>query len=307
MQKLSDKINNGCINIFRFLILLYQNKADYDSVMEIFNSDIEERGDKNVAQVVLNKYINALRVFGIKINKVKNKFYLESSLYSVPFNDDDLKSLSIFINAVKNFPDKDISDNVNEFISNLLLRMNNSDRVKLNNLIGNYDFSFFYSDIQKQIEDCKQYCKENQILNIIYLNKGREVKRKCCAKELIYETKHTYLSVYDILKHEVAEIPLSKILSVESQPLKGKSEVTTTVIYKLKGRLAKNYKVKENEYLESGPDKDGYITVVNRDEPIDRLFSRLMRYDKCCEIISPKYLRNEMLNLIENTLNNYNA
>ncbi len=304
MTKSKDKINNSCINILKFLILLYENKADYDSVMGIF-SDNGEKPDKNVVQVVLNKYINALRVFGIKINKVKNKFYLESSLYSIPFSDDDLKSMSILINASKDFPDKEISENINNFISGLLFRMNNSDRIKLNNLTGKYDFSFFYSDIKKQIEECKKYCKEKPVINILYLNKGKEVNRRCNARELIYETKHTYFSVYDILKHEVVEIPLSKILSIVPQPQVGKSETTMTVIFQLKDRLAKNYKLKENEYIESVK-PDGSITVVNRSEPIDKLFSRLMRYDKSCKILTPKYLRRDMFNLIERTLDNYN-
>jgi len=77
-----------------------------------------------------------------------------------------------------------------------------------------------------------------------------------------------------------------------------------TVVFKVKNRLARSYKLKDGEY-ESGIEKDGSKVIVNKNEPLDKLISRLMRYSINCEVISPKTLRNEMLNRISNTLNNY--
>ena len=78
-KKTSLKLNDGCLKIFRLLNLLYEDKADYNSVVEIFKDDLNEQSTNNI-QVVLNKYMNALKVFGIKLKKVKNKYKLQSSL-----------------------------------------------------------------------------------------------------------------------------------------------------------------------------------------------------------------------------------
>ena len=105
--------------MFKFLNLLYKNEAEYESVYEIFKSDIirenEVYDDKklnNLVQVVLNKYINALRIFGVKIKKEKNKFKLESSLYISEYSIDNIKAMSILTNANINIPDKDINKNI---------------------------------------------------------------------------------------------------------------------------------------------------------------------------------------------------
>ncbi len=301
----NTKLNDGCIKIFKLLILLYEDKADYNSVVEIFKDDLSEQSTNNI-QVVLNKYINTLKVFGIKIKKYKNKYTLQSSLYSMGYNIDDLKSISILINSTKNFPDTKITQDLNEFINSLTLRMNNEDKNKLNKLNKNYDFSFYYSNLRDQIEQCEQICKEKFIINVLYQKNNKEVKCKCTPKEILYDTRNVYLRVYDSVSNANIDIPISNILQISKLPQLAKSSlVTTTVVYKLKNRLAKTYKLKENEYSD-GYDKNGYLTVINKNEPFDTLLKRLMRYTYNCEIISPKYLRDQMINLINETLDNYN-
>ncbi len=301
----NTKLNDGCIKIFKLLILLYEDKADYNSVVEIFKDDLSEQSTNNI-QVVLNKYINTLKVFGIKIKKYKNKYTLQSSLYSMGYNIDDLKSISILINSTKNFPDTKITQDLNEFINSLTLRMNNEDKNKLNKLNKNYDFSFYYSNLRDQIEQCEQICKEKFIINVLYQKNNKEVKCKCTPKEILYDTRNVYLRVYDSVSNANIDIPISNILQISKLPQLAKSSlVTTTVVYKLKNRFAKTYKLKENEYSD-GYDKNGYLTVINKNEPFDTLLKRLMRYTYNCEIISPKYLRDQMINLINETLDNYN-
>ncbi len=68
--------------------------------------------------------------------------------------------------------------------------------------------------------------------------------------------------------------------------------------------VAKTYKIKENEYSD-GYDEDGNLVVINKNEPFDKLLNRLMRYSYNCEIISPKPLRDKMINKINETLMNY--
>ncbi len=310
MKKTSQKLNNGCLNIFKFLKLLYADEADYDSVIRIFKEDIEKEKEnnnhkaKNLVQVVLNKYVNALKIFGVKIKKEKNKYKLESSLYSLHYTLNELKALSIIENAGSNIPDEDINDNISNLLFNLFLRMGNNDKNMFSQFNSEFDLSFYYSDLKDQIENCKKYCAEHMQLKIIYQIKNKEIKSICIPKEIIYSIKTAYLSVYDIKKTQNIEIPLPNILSISQLPSKcAESQSTTTILFKLKGRLAKTYKLKSGEKLQDK--KDDFIVISNSEEPLDKLLPRLMRYGELCEIVNPKYIRAEMINLLNDTLKNY--
>lgn len=312
MKANSAKINNGCLNIFKFLVLLYEDNADYDRVIDIFKSDITEQKENyddkklnNLTQVVLNKYINALKVFGIKIRKENNKFKLDSNLYTENYSQDDLKALSIILNAERNIQDTDLTKNIAELKENLLLRMNNEDKNILNSNTKDKNLSFFYTGLKQQIDKCKQYAKWEALLDITYIYHNEEHRCTCKAIDVLYDTKTAYFKVYDTNRNENKEIALQNILSITKQPSITKKCIgTKTVLIKFKGRLAKTYKLKQNEKLFSA-DKDEII-VTNKDEPLDKLFSRLMRYSDLCEIVSPKYLRKEMSKLLDETLNLYN-
>ena len=298
--------------MFKFLNLLYKNEAEYESVYEIFKSDIirenEVYDDKklnNLVQVVLNKYINALRIFGVKIKKEKNKFKLESSLYISEYSIDNIKAMSILTSANINIPDKDINKNISELVNNIVLRMDIQRRNILNSLLGKYNFTFYFTNIKDQIEQCKKYCKDNVLLEINYINKKKEERCICKPKEIKYTIKTAILSCYEVKKKEIIEIALPNIISIDELPNRTTSfESTTTVVYKLTGRLAKTYKLKENEKLDKI--EEDSITIINTGEPRDKLFARLMRYANLCKIVTPKYIRSDMINLINDSLKNYN-
>jgi predicted DNA-binding transcriptional regulator YafY len=94
-------------------------------------------------------------------------------------------------------------------------------------------------------------------------------------------------------------------LSIARLPqMVNKVEMSSTVVYKLKNRLAKTYKLKENEYSD-GFDEQGNLVVINKNETQDKLLQRLMRYSFNCEIISPKALRQEMIKRINQTISQY--
>ena len=292
------------MKIFKMLNLLYNDAAYYEDVVSIFKDEINEQSLNNL-QVVLNKYLNTLKIFGVKVYKENNKFKLDSSLYSLEYSIDDLKSISILLNSIKNFPDNDVVTSLSTFIQNLILRMNSNDRITLDNLKGDYDFTFYHSDLRKQIEECKKACKENHILNIVYKKNKKEIKLRCIPKDILYDSKTAYFQVVDTSKNEKTDIPLPSILSMVISPLvASKHDASATVVFKLKNRLAKTYKVKENEYAK-GYDDNGNLVVINKGEDSDKLLSRLMRYSYNCEIISPKTLRNKMISLINKTLENY--
>ena len=102
----NKKLNRGCLKIFQLLKLLYEDNADYDSVVKIFKDETEGQS-ANTIHVNLNKYFNTLKIFGIKIKKENNKFKLLSSLYSMNFTVEDLKAISILASSIDKFPEQD--------------------------------------------------------------------------------------------------------------------------------------------------------------------------------------------------------
>ncbi len=310
-ERENRKTNAAVLKIFEFLKLLYQDEATYERVVEIFKDEITKNKSEinsNNIQVILNKYINTLKVFGIKIVKENNKYKLLSSLYSINFTGEDLKAISIILSSGENIPDKTLNENIKNFVSTLEVRMSHEDKNTLNCLMKNvnYDFSFYYTDLKEQIKVCLDLCNQSQMINIIFLNyKKEETGLKCIAQEVVYNSRSALLKVYDTLERRVLEIPLQNILSISKlSNVKNSVELSQTVVYKLKNRLAKTYKLRPDEILDH-VEPNGDIVIINKNEPYDVLLSRLMRYSYNCEILSPKSLKDEMLSLINKMLSSY--
>lgn len=302
----NKKLNDGCLKIFEFLKLLYNDEAEYSKVLEIFQDEIKETTTNNI-QVTLNKYINTLRVFGLKIKKENGKYILENSLYTLDLLPADLNALCILEQSLQNFPNKKLVENVEDTLQEIKFRMEMKDKLKLHTMTGNseYDFTFFYSNLREQIAECEKICSEKFVINLIYSQNGEEKSCKCIPKEVIYDSKNAYLTVYNTINHTPLEVPINRILSIAKLPqIAGSSEMSTTVVYKLKNRLAKTYKLKENEYSEGFNEKEELV-VINKNENPDKLLHRLLRYTYNCEIISPKILREKMSKLINKTIEKY--
>mgnify|MGYP007113980078 CR=1 FL=1 len=160
MKKDSQKLNDGCIKIFKLLELLYQDKADYQSVINIFIDDFNEDQTTNNIQVVLNKYLNTLKVFGLNVVKENNKFILKNGLYSIPFTQDDLKTIGILTKLSQNFPDKELSQNLQKLLQELDFRMNENDKNELKNISKNYNFSFYYQILKIKLTIANKSAKK---------------------------------------------------------------------------------------------------------------------------------------------------
>ena len=98
----------------------------------------------------------------------------------------------------------------------------------------------------------------------------------------------------------------SEIESGMSQidPYQNEDYQKIVVIFKLKNKLAQRYEIRENETITVN-NLPEYIVVENIGETEESLMKRLMRYDTDCEIISPKYYRKNMKNLLDDILKNY--
>ena len=140
-KKFKEKYNESCIKIFTLYKLLYEDRAYYDDVMKIFT---EDENDKE--HVTLNKYLNTLKVFGIKVKKVNNKFILLNNSFGQNFNIDDVKSVNIFEKFAEVLPNGKTKKNLEAFLNMILARFDDktNELYTTINSTSNSDFFFFF-------------------------------------------------------------------------------------------------------------------------------------------------------------------
>ena len=302
-KKFKEKYNDGCIKIFKLINLLYEDRALYDDVIAIFSGDEDSKEKQNVT---LNKFLNALKVFGMKIEKVNKKYEAKTMPFSQKFNMNDVKALNIFANFLKNLPDSSSVKNLKSFVNLILSRFDENTQLAFNkwSSVDNDNADFSYSSTLDQIKKCEYLCDKKFKVYTKYLKQGQELKTFCNAEEVIYDSKKAYLRIYKIMENEIEEVPISNIVDITPSPSqKTSAGIPMTVVYKLTNRLAKSYTLKESEYIsEQG---DDYIIVVNKNEPIDALLRRLMRYGCDCQIIRPIVFKRKMIETINDAMKRY--
>lgn len=305
MARLSEKYNDSVIKMFKLLTLLLHGEADFKDVIEIFAD--ENDGVIQNSHVILNKYLNTLKIFGIKITKQKNKYYLLNMPFNVDFTEDDVRAVEILKASAPLMPAGKVRKNLLNFIKDIEIRYDEKARVASNEFAGKsyIDLSFYFAKCRDQILECEKFCADKQKLEIIYLSNGEETSIIASPKEVKYFNRRICFSVYSQFNDQLTEIPIDNIKSIKQLPIVTKnSSHTISVVFALKNRLAKSYKLKDGEYS-NGFDKDGNLIVANDAEDLDMLIARLMRYGENCTILSPKFLRDRMLDVISKCIENY--
>ena len=284
--------------------MLYKNEATYEDIINIFGYG--PKGDKQ--NVMLNKFLNSLRIFGIKIEKRNNKFIMQNMPFSIDFDYNDLKALSIFEKLSKNITNEKIKSEFQQFLKYIKIHFDSNTSLKYKNILENNsnDYSFYHENLREQILECVECINLNFKIRLKYFNmKGEEIECYCTPKEIIYDNKQAYLKIYKQKENVIDNVKISSIINIEYLPtIKTEQANTMTVAFRLKGRLAKAYTLKEGEKI-SEYGKDGSILIINQNEPIDTLLARLMRYDSNCIIERPKFLKAQMKKLINDTLKIY--
>lgn len=306
MARLSEKYNDSCIKIFSLIKLLLNDDAEYSKVMSIFAE--EASANLSTFPVILNKYLNTLKIFGIKVKKVKNKYYLLNMPFNIDLTENDVKAVQLLKSACEMIPNAKSKEILLTFIKAVEMRYNETAKsvVTSFNIDMHPDLTFYFSKFHDQILECEKLCSEKKKLEILYLTEDKESTIICSPKEVKYQNRKVCFSVFNQLSRQVFDIPIDNIKSIKQLPtLSSTQNVSMSVVYKLKGRLAEAYKLKEWEYS-NGYDSNGNLIVVNSNEDPDVLLSRLMKYGENCILVTPKFMKDRMRELIDKVLNNYN-
>lgn len=286
--------------------MLYQEDVEFKKVIDHFSNG-QYDGTSNT-HVTLNKYLNAMKIFGIKVKKINKKYHMLSSIYKIKFNSNDIKSINLLKEAADVLPEGKNKSCFESFIKSLEMRYDESAQSleQVTNTTKNLYLDFYHSEMVQQVKQCEKYCQDKQKLEIIFTNdKEEEINLLCSPLETTYQKRKICLKVLGNNGSRIYEIPIENIKSIKQLPVASSAQsIPTTVVYRIKNRLARNYKLRDWERLDK-IESDGSHVIVNKNEDLNIILQRLMRYGRECEILSPKFLKEEMIERINKTLENY--
>ena len=305
-NKLSEKYNESCIKIFALISMFTEGDAVFSDVIKLFADP--DGTIKQKSNVLLNKYLNTLELFGIKVEKNKGKYHLLKMPFSINLSEEELYAVALLKSSLSYLSKGESKDNLEKFLEELEKRYD-YDTKQLNQIISttrNHDLSFYFLKFEKQISNCEKYCKEGNKLEISYLDSdNNEANLICVPLEIKYFDKYVCFSVFNNLTRQIYDIPIDKIRNIHLLRVDANgSKTCTSVIFRLKGDLVKSYKLREWE-KSSGIDSDGCLVIENSGEDFDTLTTRLFKYHENCEVLAPKYLKTRLIKMINNTLKNY--
>ncbi len=290
-----NKINNAGYRFIELVKELVKRPLSVDEMLAI----VEETADNSYRKELINKYINTLKLLNVPIVKLKDKYYIQRSLESTNYETSDLSVIKFMNESLNNIDALQFKDNLKEALQ--VVEKSFSDDTY--NLIKNKEIKAYPSIINitkkdENVELYEKYCREKYKLNLQYKNDltGKTEKYNVAPLKIIYKKGNAVLFGYCYGTCSYKEFLLSNILKSEQMPQVSTINLSGAVTFKLKGRLASSYKLKEGEtVLEMGVD---YKVISNTLEDKDLILKRLIRYFDSCEILYPKQMKEKMLNLI---------
>ena len=284
MVKLAQKKNQSSTQVLKTLLALMQGEYTMNDLIRKLNKD---EGWAVFNNSVISKYINTCRYCGFEIPKIQNKYYVAKIPFGLDLSMEDIDLLEIIQNYVK----YEMSEKSQKLINSLLSKI----------------IHFSNKEIKKKkktefvvlVELFERAVANNRKIKLMFKNR---TILECIPLNIHKKDNKTFLRVFK--KYE-RNIDISRLSGIEllGQKYADPKDGDYVTIFKLKGGLAKRYEARENESVDIN--NDGTITVTNRNENKELLFSRLLRYDDKCEILAPKTYREDMKILLEDMLKNY--
>lgn len=303
----ATKYNESCVRIFDILKLFSKGTVDFADVINLFAYENGELTQN--ANVLLNKYLNTLKIFGVDFVKYQNVYYIKKMPFTFDFSKDELNAISIIMSYMTLIPNGKTKVALEEFVENLEKRFDDTTRQRkfsLNKSLENKELYVYFTKYEKIISEAYQACAEQKRVELSYQRGTKTITLIVNPKEIKYERDRISFSVFNNLSRQIVDIPMGKIISIKKLNSKCSdcSENYTTVVFKLKNTLAKRYKLRDYERLES-KSQDGELTIVNSGEDFEALATRLLKYGENCVVVSPAELKTKIKETIEATLSNY--
>lgn len=280
------KKNISGLQVLKTLQLLLEDNYTMSELTQKLNENEQEPIFNNS---VISKYINTCRYCGIDIPKIQNRYFVARLPFGLSLSANDLDLLENLQNVAK----EKLGGKSKKYFSDFLIRLNkysNKDIIRVENKTTEIIYELFDKALQERRRIALMFrvkavieCIPVEIVN--YHNKP--------SFKVIHKNKERYFSVDRIAGMEL----LGKRFTPEEH-------AGQQVIYRLTGDLASRYTLREHEELISS-NLPECITIANHGENKEELFTRILRYDKCCEIVKPASYREEMKSILDKMLANY--
>lgn len=280
------KKNITGMQVIKTLLVLLQDNYTISELIQKLN---ENEKDAIFNYNVINKYLNTCKYCNIEILKFHNKYFVTKLPYRLNFSIDELE----LINKLKHAAELKLIGKTLKLFNNFILKLSkytNKDIIK----VKDHYLKPTYEIFEKAIA-------ENRKILLIFKSKST---LECIPIAIeIYKDKEHFKV---LSRNKELYISLKKITGIEllGKALPFEEENNQTVIYKLSGGLAQRYSLREHEELLNS-DYPNSITISNKGENKENLISRLLRYDKHCEILSPQNYRDDIKIILNNMLANY--
>lgn len=298
IQENSNIVPSG-YRILYVLFLLINNSLSQKEINDKLsqNPDIEQSFTKET----LLKIINTLKISEVKISKKTNKYFVCKLPWQFDLDSKHLKTLFSLMFFVESLGQKELLDNYNAFLCNL----------------------FKFLPDEKLLEhgcDSSSYKKTNKyVKHSLIIKKIEQFRQNSCRVKIISNKGHDYffdtyyieyslndvlLTGYSLKHHENKTFNLDEIKSIKQLPQKSSGVFfPSSVTFKVKGRLAKSYNLRENEKLLSFDNEE--LVILNKGEDKQKLFRRLLKYKDLCEIVATEAIKGDFKKMLKGVLLNY--
>ncbi len=249
----------------------------------------------------ISKYFSTLREFGCVITKKNCKFELEALPFFIDLQQNDVEILADFQKlANETCQLKQIKSVRNAF--NKILKMTSQEcKNYFNRILNQKTSSHLDLKCADSIEKLSCFIEEgNQKIKIVY----RAASFIVTPLGIRYSGNKAYLMAFNENKMVNEQFLLDDISQIQNHiQISNRQSFISATVFKIKGRLVKNYHPYEGEEIEY--QKDGSAIVINKFEDKNVLKLRLLKYFEACEILSPQKEREEFIKLVDNLIKNY--
>lgn len=296
------KIAGSSLRVLELLKALAQQPLSTSDLLRI----IEEKDEKLFRKEIVNKYLNTLKLLGLKIKKIDRKYTLLTNIEKIDLSKTDLSLLKFIEKYTQKINSPIFSKNISDILNILELSFSkNTKNLIENNEIHTYRLSKKTNIKSEDLSIFEKYCKDTQKLDIIYKPDGKSQKEfyKVAPVKILHKKGNAVLVAYDVANSTYKEFLIKFISEVKQTPQKSSNDYPSTVTFRLKNRLAKSYVLKNGEKLLDV--EDNSIIIANQKEDRNLLIRRLSRYFDQCEILYPKECREMMLDYLSSIENIY--
>ncbi len=293
----NNKISNAGYRVLEILKHLIKQPLSPDEMLRY----LESSTDNLYRKELILKYLNTLKLLNIDIDKTDGKYFIKRSLESINLAENDLSAILFIRKYINTIGHEGFKNNIEEALQIVerCFSDNIVDCIKRNK-IKPYTPQKSLIIKDENVKKFEKYCHDGFWLELEYKNYKADNKNgsyKIAPLKVVYKRGKAVLIAYDHKDNDYKEFVLENVIDVKQNPQKQVKGSPSSVLFKLKGRLAKSYMLKNDEMLvDSGED---FIIISNKNEDRELLIRRLLRYYNKCEILYPKLYRQKIIELIK--------